>query len=75
MAQTTIVLLSSVTKIVSCYKNPADLVLFHDVEVKGHVRKGVSTGSWLGQDKALRTMMNAPGFSLVAILTLAPGGV
>ena len=27
-------------EIVSCYKDPAELVLFHDVEIKGHIREG-----------------------------------
>ena len=27
-------------EIVSCYKDPAELVLFHDVEMKGHIREG-----------------------------------
>src|SRR5258708_5744209 len=27
-------------EIVSCYKDPAELVLFHDVEMKGHMREG-----------------------------------
>lgn len=43
MAQTTILVLSSVT-IVSCYKNPAELVLFHDVEMNGIFGKEHSLG-------------------------------
>jgi hypothetical protein len=27
-------------EIVSCYKDTAELVLFHDVEMKGHIREG-----------------------------------
>jgi hypothetical protein len=27
-------------EILSCYKDPAELVLFHDVEMKGHIRVG-----------------------------------
>ena len=27
-------------EIVSCFKDPAELVLFHDVEMKGHIREG-----------------------------------
>src|SRR3979411_179810 len=35
-------------EIVSCYKDPAELVLFHDVEIKGNIREGASAGSWSG---------------------------
>jgi hypothetical protein len=27
-------------EIVSCYKDPAELVLFHDVKINGHIREG-----------------------------------
>jgi hypothetical protein len=27
-------------EIVSCYKDPAELVLFHDIEMEGHIREG-----------------------------------
>jgi hypothetical protein len=35
-----ILTLCSVTRLCSCYKDPAELVLFHDVEMKGHIREG-----------------------------------
>ena len=34
------------TKSCPVIKNPAELVLFHDVEMKGHIREGRSVGSW-----------------------------
>lgn len=36
-AQAMILALCSVTKLLSCYKDPAELVLFHDVEMKWHI--------------------------------------
>jgi hypothetical protein len=39
VAQTIIRALKFSDEIVSCYKDPAELVLFHDVEMKGHIRE------------------------------------
>jgi hypothetical protein len=39
MAQTIIRALKFSDEIVSCYKDPAELVLFHDVEMKGPIRE------------------------------------
>jgi hypothetical protein len=39
MARTIIRALKFSDEIVSCYKDPARLVLFHDVEMNGHIRE------------------------------------
>jgi hypothetical protein len=53
MAQTITCALKLSDEMVSCYKDPAELVLFHDVEMKGHIRKKASADNPQPLRKAL----------------------
>jgi hypothetical protein len=52
-------------EIVSCYKDPAELVLFHDVEMKGHS----------GREHPLEVGQGLPGSNVVAFERAATSAV